>query len=651
MEKEKYYITTPIYYLSGEPTLGTCCTTVYADVLARFNRQLGKDVFFLTGSDEHGQKVADKAKKQGLSCKEFLDKLDVVFKNLWNTLGISYDKYIRTTDDYHKKTVQKIFTKLYEKGDIYKANYEGLYCVPCESFFTQTQAVNGNCPDCGRPLIKANEEAYFFKASKYADRLKKYYEENPEFIKLDSTKKEMLSGYVNGNLKDVCVSRTSVEWGIKVPFDEKHTIYVWIDALPNYLSALGYLSEDETLFNKFWPADVHLMAKEIARFHLVIWPTILMALDLPLPKLVHAHGWLTKAGEKVGKSLGNGFNPMVLCERYGVDAVRYFLIKYGPILNDAPYDNNSFLKAFNSDLCNDLGNLLSRTCAMICQNFEGILPKITDKKELLDEIFIENILAMPEKVKMFNDKLEIHFAINEIWNIIRQANKYIDETAPWTLKSEENKDRLANVLHNLYFALYSIATMLKSFLPTTSEKMFESLGISNDKIENISREIYENLQGNKVIKTSMFLRLDIPKEIQYLEVDSVKEKELKEKKEEKMEEKVEEIQNNEITYDDFCKVKMVTGKILACEKVKNADKLLCSQVEIGKEVRQIVSGIAEFYTPEEMVGKTVVLVENLKPRKIKGIESKGMILCVESEGKLCVISPENKEFPSGLEVE
>ncbi len=375
MNKEKFYVTTPIYYLSGTPHLGTCSTSVYADSLARYNRMLGKDVFFLTGSDEHGQKVAEKAKAQGKTPKQFTDDLDRQFKDLWKTLGISYDKYIRTTDEYHEKAVQKIFTKLYEKDEIYLSKYEGLYCTPCESFFTPSQVTDNKCPDCGRELTKACEEAYFFRLSKYADKLLKYYDEHPDFIKLESTKNEMI-GFIKQGLQDLCVSRTSVEWGIKVPFNEKHTIYVWIDALPNYLTALGYEQEDDSLFKKFWPADLHLMAKEIARFHLIIWPAILMALDLPLPKHIHAHGWLTQAGSKMGKSLGNGFNPYVLCDRYGEDAVRYYLLKYGPILADAPYDNLSFLQAINSDLVNDIANLLSRTSAMIVQNFEGKLPKL-----------------------------------------------------------------------------------------------------------------------------------------------------------------------------------------------------------------------------------------------------------------------------------
>lgn len=653
--KKKFYVTTPIYYLSGEPTLGTCCTTVYADVLARWHRLKGEDVFFLSGSDEHGQKIEEKSKAKGITPKEFVDNLDKVYKTLWNRLGISYDKYIRTTDDYHVKAVQDIFTKLYNQGDIYKSSYEGLYCVPCESFFTETQSKDGMCPDCGRPLIKSKEEAYYFRASKYSDRLKKFYEEHKDFVRLDSTRKEMLTGFINEGVQDFCVTRSTINWGIKVPFDPKHTIYVWIDALPNYLTALGYMQEDDTLFKKYWPCDVHLMAKEIARFHLVMWPCILMALGLDLPKQVHAHGWLTKGGIKFGKSLGNGFNPMFLTEHYGVDSVRYFLIKNGPIMGDAPYDNELFIKLINSDLCNTLGNLLSRTTAMINQSFEG-LPKLTGEKTELDKELIKSVIEMPRKIDNWIEKLEINNAINEIMNVARNANKYIDDTMPWTLK--EQKDRLGDVLHNIYFALYGISVCLKAFLPQTSKMFLDSLGIDGD-LESITEDLNEKIFGNKCTKIQPFTRYDVQKEVQFLEKDSVK-KEDKDKMEEKVEVKEEKVEtkkeevkeeNNEITYEDFCKVKLVTGKILECEKVEKADKLLCSKVQIGEEVRTIVSGIREYYTPEEMVGKTVILVENLKPRKIRGIESKGMILCVEHGDKLCVIKPEDDTMPSGLEVE
>ena len=646
MEKttnKKFYVTTPIYYLSGEPTLGTCSTTVYADVLARWHRLKGDDVFFLTGSDEHGQKIEEKSKAKGKSPKEFVDELNTIFRNLWDRLGISYDKYIRTTDTYHEKAVQKIFTKLYEQGDIYKGGYEGLYCVPCEAFFTETQAKDGLCPDCGRPLTKAKEEAYFFKASKYSDRLKEYYETHPDFVKLDSTRKEMLTGFINDGVQDICVSRTTINWGIKVPFDPAHTIYVWIDALPNYLTALGYMQEDDSLFKKYWPADVHLMAKEIARFHLVTWPCILMALGLELPKQIHAHGWLMKGNMKFGKSLGNGFNPNFLIDNYGVDAVRYFLIKNGPIMGDSPYDNELFIKLINSDLCNTLGNLLSRTMAMINQSFDS-LPEYKGELTQLDLDLIQDVVSMVSKIDEYIEKLEIHNAINVIMNVARNANKYIDDTAPWTLK--EQKDRLGNVLHTIYFALYGISTSLKAFLPETSKNILDALGIDGN-LNNITEDFNNQLKGQICKKVQLFNRYDVEKEVKKLE-GTTEEETKKEVKEQHKEVKMEE---NYIEYEDFCKVKLVTGKILACEKVEKADKLLCSKVQVGEEVRTIVSGIREFYTPEEMVGKTVILVENLKPRKIRGIESKGMILCVEHDGKLCVIKPEDDTMPSGLEVE
>lgn len=643
-EKNTFYITTPIYYLSGNPHLGTCSTTVYADAVARFNRLLGKEVFFLTGSDEHGQKVADKAKEKGVTPKEFCDGLDVKFKDLWKTLNISYDKYIRTTDEYHEKAVQKIFQKLYEQGDIYLSKYEGLYCTPCESFYTESQLVDGKCPDCGREVSFEKEEAYFFKLSKYADKLLKHYEENPEFIKLEGTKNEMVS-FIKQGLQDLCVSRTSVEWGVKVPFNEKHSIYVWIDALPNYLTALGYMQENNELFNKFWPADVHLMAKEIARFHIIIWPAILMALNLPLPKQIHAHGWLTQTGVKMGKSLGNGFNPYFLCDRYGIDAVRYFLLKNGPIMGDSPYDNESFLKSINNDLVNDLANLLSRTSAMIVQNFGGVLPKLNKHcLTSLDENLINSTVKMLDAVTYYVNKLEVHNALNEIWKVIRLSNKYIEETAPWTLKNEENKEKLENVLHNLYFVLHSVAILLQAFIPSTAEKIFVALGSNNKGIENISKEFNENVVGNIVEKTALYQRLDINKEIKFIEVDSVV------KKEEKMEE-VKENVKPQIEFADFEKLELKVGKIIKAEKVENADKLLKFEVDFGSEVRTIVSGVAKHYAPEDMVNKQVVVCTNLKPRKIKGIESNGMILYAynDDDTQFCFITP-SKEMPNGVEV-
>ncbi|MBQ0017381.1 MAG: methionine--tRNA ligase, partial [Clostridiales bacterium] len=636
-----FYITTPIYYSSGDLHLGHCCTTVYADSLARYNRLKGKEVFFLTGSDEHGQKVAERAKAKNMSPKEYVDTLNKKYVDLWKMMDISYDKFIRTTDSYHEKAVQDIFQKLYDKGDIYLSTYEGWYCQSDESFFTDSQLVDGKCPDCGREVKKAKEEAYFFRLSKYADKLLEYYDSNPEFVKLDSTINEMKS-FIKQGLNDLCVSRTSVEWGIKVPFNDKHTIYVWVDALPNYLTALGYLQDDDSLFKKFWPADLHLMAKEIARFHIIIWPAILMALDLPLPKHIHAHGWLTQSGAKMGKSLGNGFNPYVLCERYGVDAVRYFLLKDGPIMGDAPYDNETFLKLVNSDLVNDLANLLSRTSAMMVQNFEGVLPKHSCSYEQIDENLINETINMKAEVDKYMDKFEVHNALNEIWKVIRLANKYIEDTAPWTLK--EQKERLGDVLHNLYFVLHSVSVILACFIPSTASKIMEALKNADKGLETISKEYNEKISGQKIEKTALYQRLDIQKEMEFL---------MAEKEEVKVEEKKEEVSNHkkEIEFDDFEKLELKVGKIVEAEKVENADKLLKFVVDYGTEKRTVVSGVAKHYEPSYMVGKQVICVMNLKPRKIKGIESQAMILYAynEDESEFCFITPE-KEITSGVEV-
>ena len=639
-DDNKFYITTPIYYASGNLHLGHCCTSVYADSLARWNKMLGKDVFFLTGSDEHGQKVAEKAEKAGVSPKAYCDELVKKFYQLWDMLNVKYDKYIRTTDDLHEKTVQKIFTKLYEKGDIYLSSYEGLYCTPCESFWTESQLVDGKCPDCGREVKPAKEEAYFFRLSKYGEKVKQYILEHPEFVKLEGTKNEMVS-FIDQGLNDLCVSRTSVKWGIPVSFDTKHTIYVWIDALPNYISALGYLSEDDSLFKKYWPADVHLMAKEIARFHIIIWPAILMALDLPLPKTIHAHGWLTQSGQKMGKSLGNGFNPYVLCERYGVDAVRYFLLKNGPILGDAPYDNETFIKLINTDLVNDLANLLSRTSAMLVQNFDGVLPKHSGKI-LDDEVWLfEELEDLPNEVKKYMEKLEPNNALASIIRVVRYANKYIEIMAPWTQK--ENKERLGDILHNLYYVLHSVAVLLQAFIPETAEKILEALKNNDKTIDTISHKYNQEIFGQKIEKTALYQRLDVEKEIKYLEVDSVEE----EKKEEQKEVDTQSHKPN-IEFEDFEKLEIMVGKILTAEKVENADKLLKFSVKLGEEVRTIVSGVALHYEPEYMVGKEVLVVTNLAPRKIRGIESQGMILYAYTEGdkEFCFVAPE-KEISDG----
>ncbi len=645
MEKQKFYITTPIYYASGDLHLGHCCTSVYADALSRWNKMLGKDVFFLTGSDEHGQKVAEKAHEAGISPKEYCDRFVEKYYKLWDMLNVKYDKYIRTTDEEHIKCVQNIFQKLYDQGDIYLSNYEGLYCTPCESFWTESQLVDGKCPDCGREVKKAKEEAYFFKLSKYADKVKEYILSHPDFIKLEGTKNEMIS-FIDQGVNDICVSRTSIKWGVPVPFDKKHTVYVWIDALPNYISALGYLSEDDSLFKKFWPADVHLMAKEIARFHIIIWPAILMALGLPLPKTIHAHGWLTKAGQKMGKSLGNGFNPYVLCDRYGVDAVRYYLLKNGPILGDAPFDNESFLKLINTELVNDIANLLSRTSAMLVQNFDGELPKLSGKFEDIDTNLLNEVVEMPKIVAECMERLEPNNALSSILKVIRLANKYIEDTAPWTLK--DNKERLGDVLHNLYFVLHSSAVLLQAFIPQTAQKILGALQNDDLTIDTISQEYNSKIFGQKVEKTALYQRLDIAKEIQYLEVDSVKEKQKESEKMENVKNNDTQSQKSNITFEDFEKLEIKVGKILTAEKVENADKLLKFSVKLGEEVRTIVSGVALHYEPEYMLNKEVLVVTNLAPRKIRGIESAGMILYAYTDGdkEFCFVTPE-KEISDG----
>ena len=643
MKKETYYVTTPIYYASGDLHLGHCYTTVLADACARFQRLAGKDVFFLTGSDEHGLKIARKAEEAGITPKEYTDQIVAKFKHVWSVLGITYDKFIRTTDEDHVKVVQKAFQKLYDQGDIYKANYEGLYCVPCESFFTESQVVDGKCPDCGRPVELMKEESYFFKMSKYTEWLKDFYQSHPDFLIPEARKNEIYKNFIENGVQDLCVSRTTFDWGVPVPFDSKHVMYVWIDALLNYVTALGYGTENDTLFQKFWPADVQFVGREIARFHAVIWPILLKALDLPLPKQIHSHGWITEKGDKMSKSSGNGFNPLVLADRYGTDAVRYWVYKDGPIFNDSPYSSELFIKTINADLCNDLGNLVSRTLAMITQNFDAKLPKcepsLTEDKEL------ENKLNhLYEAVKNAMDQQRVDMAIDEIFGVVRAANKYIDVTAPWIL-AKVDKNRLATVLYHLYESIRMVAVLLQAFLPTTAEKIFEKLGIEKDspyrKLESITN-FHTDLVDYTVHKgEALFVRLDVQKEVAYLTTPI--------KKEEKQD-KQETAEKPLISIDDFDKVELVVGKILHSEKIAKSEKLLKNTVQIGEEVRTIVSGIAKHYQPEEIIGKNVVVVKNLKPIKLCGVESFGMILCsVSADGKLSLVEP-NSSMPSGSEV-
>ena len=650
MEKQKYYITTAIAYTSGKPHIGNTYEVVLADAIARYKRQQGYDVFFQTGTDEHGQKIELKAEEAGITPKEFVDNVSTEIRRIWDLMNTSYDKFIRTTDEDHEKQVKKIFKKMYAKGDIYKGHYEGMYCTPCESFFTESQLVDGKCPDCGRPCVPAKEEAYFFKMSKYADKLIDYINTHPDFIQPESRKNEMMNNFLLPGLQDLCVSRTSFKWGIPVDFDPKHVVYVWLDALTNYITGIGYDCDGESTeqFKQLWPADLHLIGKDIIRFHTIYWPIFLMSLDLPLPKQVFGHPWLLQGDGKMSKSKGNVLYADELVDFFGVDAVRYFVLHEMPFENDGVITWELMVERLNSELANTLGNLVNRTISMSNKYFSGVVEN-KGVAEPVDDDLKNFILSVPAKVNEKMAKLRVADAMTEVFTIFKRCNKYIDETMPWALaKDEEKKDRLATVLYNLVEGICIGATLLKSFMPETTERILAQLSAEDRTLEDLNTfGLYPS--GNKVTEKPeiLFARLDLKEVMEKVaELHPPKAEEPAEEKEDVIDMEA----KPEITFDDFEKLQFQVGKIISCEEVKKSKKLLCSQVQIGSQVRQIVSGIKAHYSAEEMVGKRVMVVTNLKPAKLAGILSEGMILCAEdADGNLSLMVPE-KEMPAGAEI-
>ncbi|MGE8207430.1 methionine--tRNA ligase [Heyndrickxia sp. NPDC080065] len=645
MEKAKtFYLTTPIYYPSGNLHIGHAYTTVAGDAMARYKRLRGYDVMYLTGTDEHGQKIQRKAEEDGVTPQSYVDNIVSGIRELWNKLDISYDDFIRTTEDRHKKIVEKIFHQLLEQGDIYLDQYEGLYCTPCESFFTERQLVNGNCPDCGRPVEKVKEESYFFKMSKYVDRLLQYYEENPEFIQPESRKNEMINNFIKPGLEDLAVSRTTFDWGVKVPGNPKHVIYVWIDALSNYITALGYGTDNDSKFKKYWPADVHLVGKEIVRFHTIYWPIMLMALDLPLPKKVFAHGWLLMKDGKMSKSKGNVVDPVTLIDRYGLDALRYYLLREVPFGSDGVFTPEGFVERINFDLANDLGNLLNRTIAMINKYFDGVIPTYNGSSNPFDQDLLKVNMETVKKYEEAMENMEFSVALASIWELVSRTNKYIDETQPWVLAKDESKrDNLAAVMVHLAESLRRIAVLLQPFLTKTPLNIFEQLNMKSEDLRNWDglKTFGSIPEGIKIVEKGepIFPRLELEEEINFIKEKMAG---VPEKKPEP--EKVEE--KSEISIDDFMKVELRVAEVVNAEPVKKADKLLKLQLDLGFEKRQVVSGIAQYYKPEELVGRKVICVTNLKPVKLRGELSQGMILAGSKDGMLSIASVD-QSLPNG----